>query len=290
MGDWKFRYKRLGQSWTSILKGDDMKIIEIMRTIIQYRFALFIAFFILLSFGFVYSTNIEDEIVSLTKSTLDSTVRFMICGNMPIDNVSISEIRSLFASDNFQSRACAALILQKGKGVDSTIAITILLSNLDIEIEKPLSNEIVHPYAYPITECLKLDYVEAVSALCKNDSKTIHELADTLKGELQYRLILKMSSLGDSISRIQAREILESSGDNYLRLLAAKSMNNSPDKGDIPILLKHLNDDFYITDEIGQNRYEIRTEAACALMKQGYVIERVAPEYQENVIIKEPEK
>jgi hypothetical protein len=238
----------------------------------------------------ILCADLISDFKPISKQEADSLIRFIICGSKTIDYVPALEIADLLASTNFEDRACAAKILSDGKDVDTTSALSMLVHAIDQEIKTPLSNAIIHPYSFPVTQCLRQNYIDAIALLLENNISKINSLADSVGGEFKTRLILKMSEIGDVQAHAKAREILQSGDDGYLKLLAANTMNKNPDTLDIPVLISHLNDDFNIVDRFGNKSYNIRAVVACALIQQGYTIDRIAPDYQENVITKEPNK
>ena len=199
-------------------------------------------------------------------------------------------IDSLLASDNYYDRMNAAIVLGRAKTLDTLNSLYTLINLLRSEINNPLSSSIEHYSHLLITEALKREYMLNIVNLLKPKGKELlYSLIDTAKGDLRQWLIMAATFSGAQQYRHEIRQLYLTSDNGYFRFYATDIMNRFPDTLDIPVLIKALNDDFYVTIQ-RRKEFQIRGTVAGALIHHGYKIGRAGQNKEENVILEEPIK
>jgi len=202
----------------------------------------------------------------------------VIFGNILDDDVTPTQIDSMFLEPNLYSRAKASAILARGQVVDISKAIEILILELEKEIENPLSWEYTHGFTVPITEILRYEYcVALINLISKEQRGLLYPYIDSASGEVQKRLIISLGYFGDEDVRSQVRDIYLESDNGFLRYRAMAVISRNTDALDLPIIKLALNDDFECENTI--DREIIQESALTAFRKLGLTVKKQGDKY-----------
>jgi len=132
----------------------------------------------------------------------------VIFGNILDDDVTPTQIDSMFLEPNLYSRAKASAILA------------------------------THGFTVPITEILRYEYcVALINLISKEQRGLLYPYIDSASGEVQKRLIISLGYFGDEDVRSQVRDIYLESDNGFLRYRAMAVISRNTDALDLHIRL-----------------------------------------------------
>ncbi|MCP4634461.1 MAG: hypothetical protein GY855_16150 [candidate division Zixibacteria bacterium] len=227
------------------------------------------------------------RIILITASLMFYSVNCNAADKKAIDDIEesdpVSEMEEFeigITSPNWWERIRAARSMADKEGIDKNKVATLIIDQLEKEINSPTSVKRGPGPAYKdISDRMKRQYFLGLADFGQDIKNHLSDEMNLSSGELKKYLILTLGFLKDENVHDDIRELLANHPDVYIRATAAIALRYYWDVNDILLFKEALNDTAWIrnpSDVIFEGKpefiYPVRREVKVTLRNMGYKV------------------